>query len=121
MPTYRVPAHLPQVVDGDTIKFLLDIGWHVHLAETIRLYGINCPETRGKRASAAGITAANFTRDWVGQAKTLEVESLSFDSRKEKFGRTLARIYRTLPDGTDDPVSLNDALLEAGHAVPYEL
>jgi micrococcal nuclease len=111
---WRVPCRFPRTIDGDTVEVELDLGWKVSMREIIRLYGIDCPETHGARASGAGIVAANFTRDWLGVAKTLEVESLKFDGKKDAYGRTLARIYRD-----DDPVSLNQALLDSGNAVPF--
>jgi endonuclease YncB( thermonuclease family) len=116
---WRIPAILPRVVDGDTVELTLSLGWHVYLTEIVRLYGVNCPEAHGKKASPEGITAANFTRDWIGRAKTLEVESLSFESRKDKYGRTLGRIFRTTADDRPDPVSLNQALLDSGNGVAY--
>lgn len=112
--TWRVPGTLPRVIDGDTIQIFLQLGWRVSIQEIVRLYGVNCPETRGKNASPAGIVASEFTRDWIGSAKTLEVESLKFEARKDIYGRTLARVFRD-----DDPMSLNEALLQSGNAVEF--
>jgi micrococcal nuclease len=112
--TYRVPATVLRVVDGDTVEVLLDLGWRVHLREVIRLYGIDTPETRGPKVSPEGKKAAGFTQSWIKEATSLEVESLSFDSRLDKFGRTLARIYRN-----GEAESLNGALIRSGHATVY--
>lgn len=110
----RVPASLPRVVDGDTVEVTISLGWHIYLREIVRLYGVNCPETHGPKRSNAGFTAALFTAEWLKEAKSLEIESLSFESRTDKYGRTLARIYRN-----DDPVSLNQALLDSGNAIIF--
>jgi endonuclease YncB( thermonuclease family) len=97
----------------------LSLGWHIYLREIIRLYGVNAPETHGAKRSSEGFTAALFTSEWLKQAKSIEVESLSFESRKDKYGRTLGRLYRTTLDDQSDPVSLNQALLDSGNAVPF--
>lgn len=115
----RVPASLPRPIDGDTVEVTLSLGWHIYIREIVRLHGVNAPETHGVKASAEGIEAALFTKDWLAHAMRLEVESLSFESRKDKYGRTLGRIYRTTSDGKDDPVSLNQALLDSGNAVSF--
>ena len=58
---YRIKKGSVQVVDGDTIRCVLDLGFSILHKATIRLAGINCPETRtrnlvekelGKKAKA---------------------------------------------------------------------
>jgi endonuclease YncB( thermonuclease family) len=110
----RVPASLPRAVDGETGEVTLSLGWHIYIREIVRLYGVNAPETHGPKRSNEGFTAALFTTEWLKGSRTLEVESLSFESRTDKYGRTLGRIFRD-----EDPVSLNQALLDSGNAVPF--
>ena len=54
---YRIKKGSVQVVDGDTIRCVLDLGFSILHKATIRLAGINCPETR--------------TRNLVEKVKTL--------------------------------------------------
>lgn len=112
----RVPASLPRPIDGGTVELTLSLGWRVYLREIVGLYGVDVPKTHGPKRSNEGFTAALFTTEWLKASRTLEVESLSFESRADKYGRTLGRIYRD-----EDPVSLNQALLDSGNAVPYML
>ena len=36
-----------KVIDADTIRVVFDLGFHLRLNATCRLYGINAPEVRG--------------------------------------------------------------------------
>ena len=46
MRMYEYRAKITRVVDGDTLKALVDVGFNMHHDVTLRLYGIDCPETR---------------------------------------------------------------------------
>lgn len=109
-----------EAVDGDTVKVVIPsrcdhdfgfgiIGVTIPIKQTIRLYGVNCPETKGL-TKAAGLAAKQFTIDnLVGQTVSLR----SHKGGHEKYDRYLAEIF--LADGR----SFSDVLLAAGHAVPY--
>lgn len=108
---YHYRCELVRVVDGDTIVVDVDKGfndWSHN--QFVRLYGINCPETRGPTREA-GLRAKQFAEDWLAGRKDLWLWSKKYDER-EKYGRVLAMVMRG-----DDPVSLNDALLHGGDAV----
>jgi len=45
---YEYRAKITRVIDGDTLKALVDVGFNMHHNVTLRLYGIDCPETRTK-------------------------------------------------------------------------
>lgn len=76
------------VTDGDTLRvaYLLE--------DTVRLFGVNAPESRGPTRDA-GLAARNFLEMLVmtGQPLTLDIVG------REKYGRCLAKVY--LPDGRD--------------------
>lgn len=117
---YQYRIDLVRVVDGDTVEATIRLGLNVQAIESIRLHGINCPEKHGA-SYAAGMAARAFTAEWLSPPGTLGtgfrsdlwLDSIKFDGF-EKYGRVLGKIYRG-----EDPVSLNDALLAAGHAVPF--
>ena len=44
---YEYRARITRVIDGDTVEAEIDLGFHVTFTATLRLTGINAPETRG--------------------------------------------------------------------------
>lgn len=108
---YRYKATFVKSVDGDTADVVIQLGFNLSVQERIGLYGVNAPEMHGE-SLAAGQKAKDFAEAW------LAYESLYLTSEVfrpfDSFGRVLATVYRE-----GDPVSLNDALVAAGHAVPY--
>jgi endonuclease YncB( thermonuclease family) len=121
---YDYSAEVTAFVDGDTLHIQLDRGEDEYGNQTIRLFGINCPEHNAE----GGPEATEFTRQWLfdngwvtthtdlwgSVYKKLHVRVVTIKDKKEKFGRYLGRILNA--EGT---ACLNDDLLEAGHAVVY--
>ncbi len=108
---------LLRVIDGDTLRV-----WDGATETTVRLIGIDCPETRrndkAKRDAAewrvpvegiirAGVKARAFTQSVAPPGIEVAVTAAGEDA----YGRTLA--YVSLPDGR----SLNELLLRAGAAL----
>lgn len=103
-------AELVRVIDGDTVVMRVDLGFSIYSEHAIRLAGINCPE----HGTPEGDAATAFTRQWfVDHPNGLEIQTFK-GSETEKYGRYLAYVYPKVGDGA---VTLNAALLEAGHAV----
>jgi len=111
---YEYKAKLVRVVDGDTIDCIIDLGFNVRIKERVRLKGIDCPETR--------------TRDLVEKEKGFEARDrvielfggvdyfkICTEIHKGKYGRILGTII--LPDRK---ISLNEMLIDEGHATVYE-
>ena len=110
-PDFRYDIQVINVIDGDTIDVILqrDIGFK-HVAtwrQRLRIAGIDCPEVTGQ-TRAAGLAATAFTRDWLAR-EPCAAETL----KQDNFGRWLARVFRA--DGS----GLAEALVAAGHAVPF--
>lgn len=114
---FEYRAKVLRVVDGDTLEVEVDLGFHCFFRDTVRLYGVNTPETHGPKAKTekvAGDAAVAFTQEWVN--KNSMVMLRSHDAKavgQEKYGRWLAVVSPAF-GGT----SLNDELIAAGHAVP---
>ena len=108
-------AKVLNVVDGDTLDLLVDLGFNVHHQIRVRLNGLNTPESRTSdiREKELGLKAKSFTSDWVVRHPVVHV-STSKD-KKEKFGRILALIY------SDDikTACLNEDLIDSGNARAY--
>tara|TARA_R110000824_G_scaffold371199_1_gene560880 strand:+ start:316 stop:687 length:372 start_codon:yes stop_codon:yes gene_type:complete len=116
-PLYNYHIEVLRVIDGDTIEVMVDYGFDQFGKETIRLYDIDTPETRGSNVDKIrGPLATMFTINWLDgeTADGFFPTGLIMNSRKYnprgKYGRALADIYRP-----DDPISLNEALIAAGH------
>ena len=103
--TYRIT----QTVDGDTVK--ADIDGKI---ETIRLIGIDTPETKDPRKSVQcfGQAASDYTKaGLLGQSVRLEADESQ--QNRDKYGRLLRYIF--LADGTN----FNEKLVAEGYAYEY--
>lgn len=83
-------ARLLKVVDGDTLRLEIDLGFGTRLAHDIRLLGVDTPEPRGKE-SAAGKWVTFQVEKFIGDHKDLLIHSQVFSLGK--FGRCLCRVW----------------------------
>ena len=117
---YEYDATVLAVHDGDTITCDVDLGFKTWLrGAKFRLYGINAPELSTDRGPAArDALAGQLPADAQVTLLTLpsNVTPLSPD-KVEKFGRWLATVLVTQPDGTR--LNLNQWMVDNGHAVPF--
>lgn len=98
-----------QVIDGDTLDIVLDLGFHITHKIRVRLKGINAPEMRTEE----GKKSKQFVIDWLKKNPLVVVKT--FKDKKEKYGRYLATI---LSDSLGTPTTeLNAALVSSGNAV----
>ena len=98
-----------KVVDGDTITVDID-----GAPETIRLIGIDTPETVDPRKTVQcfGKEASDTTKALLsGRKVTLERDGTQ--DERDKYGRLLAYVYR------DDGLFINKYLVEQGFAHEY--
>jgi len=105
-PRYKVL----RVVDGDTVVLLME-GKQVK----VRLIGVDTPETvhPSKPVQFYGKEASKFTGNLLlGESVYLEYEPGS--SRRDKYGRTLAYLYRA-PDG----LFINLEIVRQGYGHAY--
>jgi micrococcal nuclease len=109
---YTYNAELIRVIDGDTIEAMVDLGFHTWRKVTVRLYGINAPEsrTRDLEEKERGLAAKKRLTELLKDGKFL-LESHGIG----KYGRCLGIIYVE-----EFEVNLNYLLIEEGHAELYE-
>jgi micrococcal nuclease len=103
---YEYSGKVINVVDGDTIDILVDVGYYITTTHRFRLLGVNCLEVHGD-TKAAGLDAAAYTRDTL-LGQTVRIRTAKSDS----FGRWLCQVF--LGD-----VDFNQSLIDRGLAVPY--
>jgi len=103
------------VVDGDTIDVLIDLGFDILFASRVRLAGIDTPESRTKDLAekALGLEAKEYLKKHLKDAKSVVIKTEKMDS-SEKYGRILGWVYIN-----DDTVSLNDMMINDGYAWGY--
>jgi micrococcal nuclease len=120
---YEYNAIVDRVVDGDTIKCTIDLGFSTWKKVTVRMEGINTPEsrTRDKEEKKRGLAAKARLIEMLGYNDNkcvLKVSGLG------KFGRALATVYvDTLSSLAENSslteININQQLIEEGHAVAY--
>lgn len=104
-----------RVIDGDTLECLIDLGFGVYKNITIRLNGIDTPETKNLKAYAGtvlkqvGDDATIFVEKRLSLSHELIFKSLAFEG---KYGRSVGDIMM-------DGISLCKTLIEADLAIPY--
>ncbi len=91
------------IIDGDTLKCEIDLGFKISLTTNVRVLGCNCPEL----PTPEGVRALNFTRTLLTIGDIVTVDS----KRLDLYGRAEAVI--TLADASD----LGARLIGSGHAV----
>ena len=127
---FTYSAKLIEVVDGDTVDLLIDLGFGVHVKERCRLYGIDAPEM----PTEAGKAAKAYLESLLGAATGELFVATRKMTRKpkektDKYGRYLAVLYvgadsldmNVRQDQAEISVSamsesVNARMISAGHA-----
>ncbi len=113
-PLWNYRAKLDRVVDGDTIDFIVDLGFGLSKRERVRVAGIDTPEIRGEERPD-GLRAREFvvkalpTEDWI---------YLTTEKERGKYGRYIAHIWVFDAEGIWH--NLAEDLLDAGLAERVE-
>jgi micrococcal nuclease len=103
------------VVDGDTIDVLIDLGFDILFQSRVRLAGIDTPESRTKdlKEKALGLESKEYLKKALKDAKSVVIKTEKMNS-SEKYGRILGWVYIN-----GDTVSLNDMMINDGYAWGY--
>ena len=112
---YEYSAKLDRVVDGDTCDALIDLGFDTWVKKRIRFKGIDTWEsrTRDLDEKKKGLAAKEFTKNLLENS-----DDGKFALRSHgvgKYGRVLGELFVK-----GETKSLNDLLIENGHAYKYE-
>lgn len=102
-------AFIEKVIDGDTLKVRLDLGFDSWTRQTLRLRGIDSPEVDTK----AGVEARTFAQVLIKESQRIIVRT----SKSDKYDRYLADVF--IPSENGEEVYLNNLLLEKGFARRY--
>ena len=127
-------CELIKVVDGDTIDCYIDLGFNMKTKKRVRYMGIDTWEsrTRDKAEKVKGLAAKARNKELL-EAGVFKLKSFGTG----KFGRVLGEVFvspdyvgeyinecinnpnSTLDLSHDGWVSVNDILIEEGHAYNY--
>ena len=112
MREYKVKVN--DVVDGDTIDVVIDLGFDIFTNKRVRLDGIDCPESRTTdlHEKKLGVEAKEYLKQLLGNARNITMKVIP--SVHEKYGRILGQLY------TDSNISVNDMLVSNGYAWSYD-
>ena len=103
------------VVDGDTIDVIIDLGFDILFASRVRLAGIDTPESRttDKAEKALGLEAKEYLKKQLKDAKSVVIRTEKMDS-SEKYGRILGWVYII-----GESESINHKMINDGYAWGY--
>ena len=103
------------VVDGDTIDVLIDLGFDILFQSRVRLAGIDTPESRtsDKAEKVLGLESKEYLKKQLKDAKSVVIKTEKMDS-SEKYGRILGWLYIN-----GDTESINDKMINDGYAWGY--
>ena len=116
---FRV-TEIVKVLDGDTIDFIIDLGFDLYKKERVRIAGVDTPEkrTRDLEEKALGEDATNWLKEQLDGAISGEddlVIRTELVGGMGKYGRLLGWLY--IGDETE---SINERMIQQGYAWEYD-
>jgi micrococcal nuclease len=102
-----------RAVDGDTTEIEVDYGFKGRYRDNFRLTGIDTPE-RGQD----GFTEA--TERLIALVEQYSDDLVLEVTKRDKYGRYLARIRVGEVRIVDTEISINEQMVNEGHAKPYD-
>ena len=124
--SFEYNGTLVRVLDGDTIDCYIDLGFDLKIKKRIRYMGIDTWEsrTRDLAEKEKGLAAKARNKELL-EAGTFKIVSTG------KFGRVLGEVFvspdavgheisENVDKSADGLVSINDILINEGHAYEYD-
>jgi endonuclease YncB( thermonuclease family) len=109
---YQYAAHLIDVIDADTLRLKLDLGFSVFVQIPCRLARVNAPEL----GTLPGAIAKGFVVDTLSKAINLTANT----AKPDKYGRWLVELTFETQDKPGSAINLSDLLLSTSNAAPYK-
>lgn len=109
---FEYQAQVDRVVDGDTIDFVIDLGFDLRRTTRVRLLDVDTAESYGVDHDSAeyelGSEQTEFVEQWLDDVGNETWPFIVTTERTGKYGRYLGRVTRKR-----DGAVLNDAIVEA--------
>jgi micrococcal nuclease len=106
---YEYIARINKVVDGDTIDFIVDLGFGILNKIRVRLLNIDTWEVRGPNKEK-GLKAKKRVQEIFEQNPFCVIQT--YKDKRGKYGRYLAEVFICLDD---KDYNLADILSSEGH------
>lgn len=106
---YLYEARVEKIVDGDTIEFSVDLGFHIYFREQMRIAHYAAPEIDGIELPL-GMIAKQALEKLLPIGTVVTIRS----HKTEKFGRWLADVI------WEGGGSLSDLLIKQGYGLRYD-
>ena len=111
---YFYRAYVQEIIDGDTIRAVIDCGFRTTVSLKLRLRGIDAAEL----GTAEGDAAASFAADRLKDSPVVGLKTW----KNDKYGRYLADLFYIPGEESaqriiDEGIFLNQELLNTGHAI----
>jgi micrococcal nuclease len=119
-PDYTYKARITNVVDGDTVDAVVDVGFKMTAMLRLRLLGVNTPEL--KSSDPVERQKAMQAKDYV-YASLMNQDVIIKTQKSDAFGRYLATIYFRVGNVVTQEVEwqeFNGSLITKGFAVPFK-
>lgn len=105
---YYYQATVVKIIDGDTVKLNVDLGFFISIEVVIRLARINAPELKGNEYFD-GLESMQFLGNIIPAGTKVNLECKG----KDKYGgRWIGEIFK-------DGININDTMVENGMAKHY--
>lgn len=119
---YPLKDNTYREIDGDTVEVLIDRGWWSRKTTSLRLFGLNAPESRTSDPveKKAGLLVKQLVSEWLKDRAATRILYATSDSLPKYAKRTIGRLVAS--DGTGNPDfedSLNQFLLGLGVVKVY--
>jgi micrococcal nuclease len=117
---YIYKVRVIDVIDGDTVKVDLDLGFDMWLnGQNIRLFGLDAPESRTTDMveKKFGLLTKAEVEKYMPVGSIQQMSSIM--SERGKFGRILGEFLVKDPD-SHERFNLNRHLIDSKLAVPYD-
>ena len=123
---WKYRARLVEIIDGDTMDFIVDLGFNITRKMRIRLKNVDTAETygveKGSEEYQKGMEHKQYAAKWFnGVSDSTDAQwplyLVTYKDSTGKYGRYLARVEAresdtvTLLEGTDVAPDLTDALV----------
>lgn len=96
---YTYNAIITNVIDGDTYDVNIDLGFHIHIHERIRVLNLDTPEKRGNEKELGLICTEYAKKNFLNKKIILCSKEEIKNPETDSFGRWLCHIKFT--DGSD--------------------
>ena len=104
---YEYRCQVFNIVDGDTVDCVIDLGRRIHITERVRLWGINVADKKDQNA----LSAKAFVQLLL-IGKPLVIRTLL--DKDDKYGRLLGVFHEA-----NETCSVNQKVLDQGYATPF--